>query len=102
MPVQPAVGGLRWVDSLGWGFFLGFVSGSPVACCGFVGVGLCSVQGSGRAAMGARAVWTEAASQLRPWIPGSWWKASSAVHFKVEHMCEASVFGYVVEHKFPG
>ena len=57
-----------------------------------------SVQGSGRAAMGARAVWTEA---TRPWIPGSWWKASSAVYFKVERMCEASAFGYVVEPDFP-
>ena len=60
-----------------------------------------SVQGSGRAAMGARAVWTEATSKLRPWIPGSWWKASSAVYFKVERMCEASAFGYVVEPDFP-
>ena len=57
--------------------------------------------GSGRAAMGAGAVWTEATRKLRPWIPGSWWKASSAVYFKVERMCEASAFGYVVEPDFP-
>ena len=52
-------------------------------------------------AMAARVIWAEALDDLRPWIPGSAWKASRAVFFRAETVCGTYACGLAVEPDSP-